>query len=343
MMKTDAATLRAIDANLNRVSEGLRVAEDILRYSLDDGPFQARVKALRHRLAAAVPGQAYVSSRRPQEDVGFDAAGELEYARPDLQALLRANFKRAQEGLRSLEELFKLRENQTAAEMKRLRYDTYEAERLSALRVSPKTLACGLYLVLTEPRDGYEQLTEWALQAELPAVQLRYKGNDDREFLSAALAMRRITAGSQTRFIVNDRPDIALMADADGVHLGQEDLPPQAVRRLIGPDKLLGFSTHTLDQVRSANGQPVDYIGFGPLYGTTSKARPDPVVGPGQLGAAAAASRHPVVAIGGLTATRIAELQLGSCRNVAVISAVSQAENPLAAMTAINRCVLEAI
>lgn len=341
-MKTDTATLRAIDANLNRVSEGLRVAEDILRYSLDDGPLQARVKALRHRLAAAVPGQACVSSRRPLEDVGFDAAGELEYARPDLQALLRANFKRAQEGLRSLEELFKLRENQTAAEMKRLRYDTYEAERLSALRVSPKTLARGLYLVLTEPRDGYQQLTEWALQAELPAVQLRYKGNDDREFLSAALAMRRITAGSQTRLIVNDRPDIALMADADGVHLGQEDLPPQAVRRLIGPDKLLGFSTHTLDQVRSANDQPVDYIGFGPLYGTTSKARPDPVVGPGQLGAAAAASRHPVVAIGGLTATRIAELDLGSCHNVAVISAVSQAENPLAAMTAINRCVLEA-
>jgi thiamine-phosphate pyrophosphorylase len=342
-MEADAANLRAIDANLNRVAEGLRVVEDILRYCLDDGPLQAHVKALRHRLAAAAPGEPYVGSRRPKEDVGFDAPGELEYQRPDLHALLRANFKRAQEGLRSLEELFKLRENQTAAEMKRLRYDTYEAERLSALRVSPKTLACGLYLVLTEPRDGYQQLTEWALQAELPAVQLRYKGNDDREFLSAALAMRRITAGSQTRFIVNDRPDIALMADADGVHLGQEDLPPQAVRRLIGPDKLLGFSTHTLDQVRSANGQPVDYIGFGPLYGTTSKARPDPVVGPGQLGAAAAASRHPVVAIGGLTATRIAELQLGSCRNVAVISAVSQAENPLAAMTAINRCVLEAI
>ncbi len=341
MRETDAATLRAIDANLNRVSEGLRVAEDILRYSLDDGPLQARVKALRHRLAAAAPGEAYMSSRRPREDVGFDAAGELEYARPDLQALLRANFKRAQEGLRSLEELFKLREGQTAAEMKRLRYDTYEAERLAALHVCAKTLERGLYLVLTEPRDGYEKLTEWALRAELPAVQLRYKGNDDREFLSVALAMRRITAGSQTRFIVNDRPDIALIANADGVHVGQQDLPPQAVRRLIGPDKLLGLSTHTLDQVRAANDEPVDYIGFGPLYGTTSKVKPDSVVGPGQLSAAAAASRHPIVAIGGLTATRIAELDLGSCHNVAVISAVTQADNPLAAMTAINRCILE--
>ena len=102
------------------------MVEDILRYCLDDGPLQARVKALRHRLAAAAPGEPYVGSRRPKEDVGFDAPGELEYQRPDLQALLRANFKRAQEGLRSLEELFKLREGQTAAEMKRLRYDVYE-------------------------------------------------------------------------------------------------------------------------------------------------------------------------------------------------------------------------
>jgi len=342
-MEADAATLRAVDANLNRVGEGLRVAEDILRYCLDDGPLQARVKALRHRLAAAAPGEPYVGSRRPKEDVGFDAPGELEYQRPVLQALLRANFKRAQEGLRSLEELFKLREGQTAAEMKRLRYDVYEAERLTLLRFSAKSLARGLYLVLTDPRDGYEKLTEWALQAELPAVQLRYKGDDDREFLSVALAMRRITAGSQTRFIVNDRPDIALMADADGLHLGQQDIPPQAVRRLIGPDKLLGLSTHNLDQVHGANKEPVDYIGFGPLYGTTSKADPDPVVGPGQLSAAAAVSRHPIVAIGGLTATRIAELDLGGCRNAAVISAVSQADNPLAAMTAINRLVLEAV
>lgn len=342
-MAPEAITRRAIDANLNRVGEGLRVAEDILRYSLDDGPLQARVKALRHRLAAAVPGEPYVGSRRPKEDVGFDAPGELEYVRPDLQTLLRANFKRAQEGLRSLEELFKLREGHTAAEMKRLRYEAYEAERLTLLRFSPKTLARGLYLVLTDPRDGYEKLTEWALQAGLPAVQLRCKGDDDRQFLSAALAMRRITAGSQTRFIVNDRPDIALMADADGVHMGQQDLPPQAVHRLIGPDKLLGLSTHNLDQVHSANKEPVDYIGFGPLYGTTSKVKPDPVVGPGQLSAAAAESRHPIVAIGGLTATRVGALDLGGCHNVAVISAVSQADDPLAAMTAINRLILEAV
>ncbi|MGD8960736.1 MAG: thiamine phosphate synthase [Desulfobacteraceae bacterium] len=341
-MAAEAATRRAIDANLNRVGEGLRVAEDILRYCLEDGPLQARVKALRHRLAAAAPAESCVGSRRPKEDVGFDAPGELEYQRPDLQAALRANFKRAQEGLRSLEELFKLWEGQTAAEMKRLRYEVYEAERLTLLRFCAKPLPRGLYLVLTEPRDGYAKLTEWALQAELPAVQLRYKGKDDRQFLSVALAMRRITAGSQTRFIVNDRPDIALLADADGVHLGQQDLPPRAVRRLIGPGKLLGLSTHNLHQVHAAADEPVDYIGFGPLFGTPSKADPDPVVGPGQLGAAAAVSRHPIVAIGGLTAARIAALDLGGCRNVAVISAVSQAENPLAAMTAINRLVREA-
>ncbi|MFZ2395739.1 MAG: thiamine phosphate synthase [Smithella sp.] len=91
------------------------------------------------------------------------------------------------------------------------------------------SLRRGLYLILTEPRDGYEALCRWAVEAGLPAVQLRYKGHDEHEHLALAHALRRITAGTGTLFIVNDRPDIALISHADGMHLGQDDLPAAEV------------------------------------------------------------------------------------------------------------------
>jgi thiamine-phosphate pyrophosphorylase len=329
--------MRAMDANLNRVAEGLRVAEDIVRFCLDDGPLQEQIKGLRHQLAAVLGAESFVTCRQPTADVGFAAYGALEYRRQDLGDVLRANFKRAQQGLRSLEELSKLKAATVAARFKALRYAAYEAERAAAGRLARKNLARGLYLILSEPRDGYEKLTELAVQAGLPAVQLRCKGADGKRFLELARAMRQITAGSRTLLIINDRPDIALLADADGVHVGQEDLSPQAVRRLIGPEKLLGLSTHNLDQVRQSVGEPVDYIGFGPLYATTSKANPDPVTGPRKLEAAAGISRHPIVAIGGLTLDRIARLDPQTFHDVAVITAVSEADDPLAAMTAIHQ------
>jgi len=205
------------------------------------------------------------------------------------------------------------------------------------LRVS---LRRGLYLILTEPRDGYETLCRWAVEAGLPAVQLRYKGLDEREHFALAHALRRITKGTGTLFIVNDRPDIALISQADGVHLGQDDLPAAEARHLIGPDMLLGLSTHNLEQIAAANTAPVDYIGFGPLFATNSKERPDPVTGPDALKAALAISRHPIVAIGGLDLERIRRLQ--SCpHNAAVIRAVSDASDPLAVMRAIHAACLD--
>lgn len=197
------------------------------------------------------------------------------------------------------------------------------------------SLRPGLYLVLTGPRDGYECLCEWAVKAGLPCVQLRYKGQDEREHLSLAHKLRRITTGTDTLFIVNDRPDIALMSGADGLHLGQDDLPAVEARRLIGPDLLLGLSTHNLDQVATANDAPVNYIGFGPLFATNSKACPDPILGPEALKDAHALSRHPIVAIGGLYLERIAGLSEYT-HNVAVIRAVCDAPDPLAAMCAIH-------
>ncbi len=328
--------VRAIDANLNRVCEGLRVIEDICRFVLMDQSRQQQLKEMRHTVRAAAT-DSYLAHRDSVHDPGFTSKGAMEMERQGVADLLSANSKRVQEGLRTLEELYKIDAPAASVQMKGLRYQAYQVEKILTLRMGRKTLQQGLYLVLTNPPAGYESLTEMAVKAGLPAVQLRYKGDDDRELLQLAVNMREITRRSETLFIVNDRPDIGLMVEADGIHIGQEDLPVEAVRQLIGPDMLLGFSTHNLEQVQGANAAAVDYIGFGPLYTTNSKARPDPVVGPAMLAEAYHTTELPIVAIGGLTLDRVQQLDSALYNNVAVIRAVTEADDPLAAMQTIQQ------
>jgi thiamine-phosphate pyrophosphorylase len=200
-------------------------------------------------------------------------------------------------------------------------------------------LQSGLYLVMTRPRDGYERLCACAVEAGIAAVQLRIKNHDEHDPLVLARRLRALTRGSSTLFIVNDSPEIAMESDADGLHIGQQDISAVEARQIIGPEKLLGLSTHNLEQVRAANNAPVDYIGFGPLYLTNSKACPDPVVGPEALEAAYQSTTHPIVAIGGLNLERIEKLG-PHAHNVAVIRAVSEAEDPLTAMRKIQTAFL---
>jgi thiamine-phosphate pyrophosphorylase len=200
-----------------------------------------------------------------------------------------------------------------------------------------------LYLILTDPPAGYEKMAEFAVEAGLPALQLRYKGDDQQYHLDLAKRVRAITKDSKTLFIINDRPDIALMVGADGVHIGQSDLPAVDVRKCIGDRMLLGLSTHNLEQVNRSLLEPVDYIGIGPLYATTSKQKPDPVTGPEIVLSALDAVHCPVVAIGGLTMERIRALATGLCRNVAVISEVAMAKDPMLAMQTIQEIILEKI
>jgi thiamine-phosphate pyrophosphorylase len=332
---------RMMDANFNRVGEGLRVVEDVCRFVITNSRLQQGIKNLRHRFGHAVSARKYIKYRDSMTDVGFAAHGKMEYRRENITGILTANFKRTQEGLRCLEETFKLDNTPAALEMKEMRYEAYDLEKEILALFAGKTLGQGLYLVMTEPPTGYEKLTRLAVASGIPAVQLRYKGDDDGVFLKLAGKMRRITRGSRTLFFVNDRPDIALMVNADGVHVGQGDLPVSRVRQLMGPDMLLGLSTHDLNRVKKANAEPVDYIGFGPLYATDSKARPDPVVGPEKWEAVRQASRHPVVAIGGLTLGRIRDLKKNNCRHVAVIREVANAPDPFHTMKNIQELFLE--
>jgi thiamine-phosphate pyrophosphorylase len=158
-------------------------------------------------------------------------------------------------------------------------------------------------------------------------VQVRDKFTPPRELLLDLKRCAEFTDSKGVTLIVNDRCDLVLSCNAAGIHLGQDDLPPEAARVLLGRNKIIGFSTHSLRQVRTSSEMPVQYIGFGPVYATSSKEDPSPVVGIDGLARACRASTKPVVAIGGIGLDQVVEVLQAGAASVAVISALMTAAN----------------
>ncbi len=182
----------------------------------------------------------------------------------------------------------------------------------------------GFYLVITNPVVGYARCAEAAVRAGVRIVQLRMKHAAREDILREAREMRRVTRGTDTLFIVNDDPALAAEAEADGVHVGQDDMSPVEVRAHFPQLKVVGLSTHNLDQVRASWDQPIDYIGVGPVYATPTKDIPDPTLGPEMAGRMIAAARVPAVAIGGINAETLPPVLAAGARNFAVVRAVCQ-------------------
>ena len=190
----------------------------------------------------------------------------------------------------------------------------------------------GFYLVITNPVVGYAKCAEAAVRAGVKIIQLRMKHAARDEILREAREMRRVTAGTETLFIVNDDPSIAAEAEADGVHVGQDDLPPADVRARFPGLRIVGLSTHNPAQVAASRAQPIDYIGVGPVYATPTKDIPDPTLGLETMRTMIDAAAHPAVAIGGIDATRLADVLAAGARNWAVVRAVCQSPDPYAAI-----------
>lgn len=151
-------------------------------------------------------------------------------------------------------------------------------------------------------------------------IQLREKQLSPSQFWDQAIEATDLARSLGVRLIINDRCDIALAAGADGVHLGQDDLPPEAARRILGPRSIIGYSTHTIEQVRFALEQPIDYLAFGPIFQTATKADTEPVVGLEALRSVAGIARNiPIVAIGGITAENARAVIEAGASSVAII------------------------
>lgn len=190
----------------------------------------------------------------------------------------------------------------------------------------------GLYLVITNPATSYETCAEAAVRAGLSFIQLRMKHTPRERIVATAKNLRAITAGTQTRFIVNDDPEIAAKVEADGVHLGQDDLPIPLARERFPQLKIFGLSTHSLAQVEAANAVAPDYIGVGPVYATPTKEIPDATLGLETMRKMIAAARCPAVAIGGIDAARLPDVLGAGAQNFAVVRAVCGSADPYAAI-----------
>jgi len=174
-----------------------------------------------------------------------------------------------------------------------------------------------------------------ALEGGVRAVQLREKDLSAAELYPLARELRELTARHDARLLINDRLDVALAVKADGVHLGGHSLPVVAARKILGPDKLIGVSTHRFEEVTGAQRDGADFVTFGPVYFTPSKAVYGEPVGLGPLREVCSAAPLPVFALGGVTLGCLPELRSSGCRRVALISAILASADPAAAAAAI--------
>ena len=160
------------------------------------------------------------------------------------------------------------------------------------------------------------------LDGGVTLLQLRGKTASDARLAEAAREILAVTRPRGALLVINDRPDVALVVGADGVHVGQDDLPPRDTRTLVGPRLILGLSTHDLAQVEAAQDEPIDYIAFGPVFVTHTKAQPDPVVGLELLSRARRATRRPLVAIGGISIANARAVVHAGADGLAVVGAL---------------------
>lgn len=201
----------------------------------------------------------------------------------------------------------------------------------------------GLYLVMTNPVVGYVRCCEAAVRAGVGIVQLRMKDAPREDVLSVARELRKITVGTKTLFIVNDDPSVAAEAGADGVHVGQTDMPVAEVRRRYPTLGIVGKSTHSLAQAIASRDERPDYIGVGPVWPTPTKSIPDPTLGVDEAARMAKSVVCPAVAIGGVVdGGRVAELAAAGFANFAVVRAVCGSNDPYCAIIALQNAFLAA-
>lgn len=331
----DAA--RILDASANRAREALRVLEDLARFSLGDAILTRRLKETRHELTDALeelPPGLLLAARDTVGDVGTAIGAERELIRQSLADIAGANFSRLQEALRSLEEYGKLYGSSLPQRLEMLRYKSYTLERSLVTNVdSAARLADARLYVLLGGADCRASL-EWTI-AEAAAgganmIQLREKSLDDRKLLARAHDVRRWTRQAGVLLIVNDRPDIARLVGADGVHLGQDDMPVREARRIVGPRALVGVSTHDIEQVRQAVADGANYIGVGPTFPSATKQF-DALAGLEFVRAATAETSLPAFVLGGITIGNVADAARAGAKRIAVSAAIAQADDPRAA------------
>ena len=329
--------LRILDVNLNRIGEGLRLLEDVTRFVLNDPELSEQLKNMRHELLPKDRSlqKRLLSARKAGEDVGAFLDIDSEAERADTVSLVSANSRRVQQSLRVLEELAKVQGDDFGLDwdkFKHARFALYTLEQkivLELLRHNKREQVAGLYVIIdTQALRGRSELdvARQAIQGGARMIQLRDKVRPKSMLVSLARELKRVCVESNVLFIVNDYLDLAIDSDADGLHIGQEDLPTEAARKMLPGDKILGCSSATLEEALKAEKEGADYIAVGSIYPTPSKSETR-LAGLKTLRQVKSKVSVPVVAIGGINKDNIAKVIGAGADAVAVISAVLGADD----------------
>ena len=328
-------TLRIIDANLNRIGEGLRLLEDVSRLLLNDSVLTQQLKNMRHEMVRGewTLHQQFLQARDSEGDVGIDLEVPGEEKQRELPVTIVANARRVQESLRVVEELAKIPGTSLDPEkFKQARFELYTVERTllsRLLRRDKISKLPGLYVIidtLSLKGRSHIEVASQAVRGGAKTIQLRDKVHSKKELLPIAQQLRDLCAEHNVLFIMNDYLDLAVAVDADGLHLGQDDLPIKLARKLLPIDKILGGSARTIEQGTTAQSEGADYIAVGSMYPTASKETAV-VVGLERLRQIRQAVTLPLVAIGGINKDNVAQVMAAGADSVAVISAVLGVED----------------
>lgn len=350
----DRGVYRIIDANFNRAREACRVMEEYCRFVMDAADFSARAKTIRHRLCSAIKDfdtLALLSSRDSKDDVGRKLHVEGQLRRADLKDVFLAASKRASEALRALAEAGQVLSPDTAMVFEELRFEIYTLEKdvLIAAETRNRFKQVHLYVLIgADSQSDHQQLlalTEACCLGGADCLQLRAKGIEGHPLLELAKSFVNTCRSHNVISIINDRVDIAVLSDADGVHLGQTDIPINDARKLSSRPMIFGVSTHSTPELKTAIDEGADYIALGPAFATKTKPHLD-IAGCEYITKALKVLDSvgiPHVAIGGVDQTNLDQILAAGATSIAVCSAVSLAKDPQKACTQLKASILSFI
>ena len=330
---TDAEDLRIfqiIDANLDRAREGLRVLEDWARFGLGENEYVRKIKNFRQILGKNHL-QIYKQTRNYHEDQSKGLTHIEQFKRKTPEQIINSNAGRVQEALRVIEEFSRIHNHNLSKIASEIRYEIYTIEidllSLSRHKMSVKLLKENDLYVITEQKENLLEILEEILIAGVKIVQHRFKKGTDMENLRQAIQMKDLCNRYNALFIINDRVDIALASNADGIHLGQNDLDLKTARKLLGHSKIIGISANNEIEISNALKGGCDYLGIGPVFKTITKKDKKPL-GIEKIRKLTEDLNIPWFAIGGVTTKNISYLKKYGFKKFALVSQLMNSEDP---------------
>lgn len=342
-INTDSHRLiRIIDVNFNRAREATRVIEDYTRFVLDNESLSASLRNIRHSLTEIIKRleagnqNLLIRARNVEDDIGKENISKSS----STHEIIIANFKRLQESLRSLAEYLKplsqschedihppkagkksrsslclsafvAKRSKMVSEIEKLRFIAYDLEQQVSIHLFPKKAFNDVRLYILVSSDVIHQpvieITKQVIRGGADAIQLREKAMPDKVLLDMALQIRKLTLQYKVLFIMNDRVDIAVLSNADGVHLGKDDISIKQARKILGQDKIIGATSHNIEEALKAQKDGADYISVGPMFSSPTKPHLKPE-GLTYLKDISRKIKIPYVAIGGITNSNLPAL-----------------------------------